>query len=180
MRGIILYGPPASGKDTITLALTAADPRCEVFRRLKSGSGKTSTYRMVTEQYLEELRVRGALAWENDRYGATYAIDTPGLHEHLHRGVPVIHLGQVEAVAAVKAAAPEATWLVVELWCPRDVADARLRAREPSGAAERLRVWESTPRLPSRDVEIDTGRVEPTEAASLILKRLRALVPGGS
>jgi predicted PilT family ATPase len=36
--GILLYGPPAAGKDTITTALAALDARYAPFRRLKVGA----------------------------------------------------------------------------------------------------------------------------------------------
>ncbi|MFD0564440.1 hypothetical protein ACFQ2M_22355 [Kitasatospora saccharophila] len=46
--GIILYGPPASGKDTITAALIEQDPRLAQFARLKIGGGRSQGYRMGT------------------------------------------------------------------------------------------------------------------------------------
>ncbi|MDO3687683.1 hypothetical protein [Micromonospora sp. C28ISP2-4] len=100
MRGVILYGPPAAGKDTITRALTDADPADRLFRRLKAGPGRTAGYRMTTADKLKELRSRGEVAWENDRYGARYIVDRPALRRDLTDYVPVVHLGQTEAVDA--------------------------------------------------------------------------------
>jgi guanylate kinase len=111
----------------------------------------------------------------NARYGATYAIDTPGLREALGDGIPVLHFGQVEAVPAIKDVTPEARWLVVALWCARDVAHARLLARDPSDVITRLRVWDETSRLTTSDQEIDTGRTGPMEAATRILGAVKAL-----
>jgi guanylate kinase len=178
MKGIILYGPPACGKDTITLALTAIDHRCSLFRRLKAGQGKSSTYRIVTEDYIHGMSERGEIAWLNLRYGALYAVDTPELRKALAAGIPVVHLGQVEAVSAVKGATPGAEWLVVALWCSRDVAHARLQARSPSDVAARLEVWDDTPRLAGADLEIDTGRTNPADAARAILRAVTGGVPG--
>ncbi|MGH2941284.1 MAG: hypothetical protein ACRDLN_00705 [Solirubrobacteraceae bacterium] len=39
--GVALYGPPASGKDTITRALTELDARYVHYLRLKAGSGRS-------------------------------------------------------------------------------------------------------------------------------------------
>jgi len=171
MKGVILYGPPAAGKDTITQALIKADSRFEMFARLKVGAGKTSTYRMTTSEHLAELRAQGAIAWENSRYGATYAVDTPALLAALKRGTPVLHLGQSEAVRAVRNATPGASWVVVYLYCPRPVAEERLRARNPADLEDRLRVWDETPALQSPDLTINTDVIaSPFVAARTILR----------
>jgi hypothetical protein len=39
--GVILYGPPGAGKDTVTAALTSPDARFQLFRRIKAGAGRT-------------------------------------------------------------------------------------------------------------------------------------------
>jgi guanylate kinase len=133
VKGVILYGPPASGKDTVTRALVEADPRCELFPRLKAGPGKADTYRLTTREHIASLRADGRIAWENTRYDALYAVDTPELIERLARGIPILHLGQVPAIDAIRRATPGALWLVVALWCARDLAERRLMERNPSG-----------------------------------------------
>lgn len=178
MKGIILYGPPASGKDTITQALTEVDPRCRLFRRLKAGPGKTSTYRMVTEDYIRELSARGDIVWSNSRYGSTYAVDMPELRRAFTAGIPVLHLGQVDAVTAITSATPEAQWVVIALSCPRDTARARLQARSPSDIAHRLQAWDDTPPCPHPDLAIDTEDLEPADAATLILHAVYDGSPG--
>lgn len=177
MKGIILYGPPASGKDTITTALSTADPQCRLFRRLKAGGGKSSTYRIVSNDHLEELESRSEIIWRNDRYRATYAVDTPGLRKALREGIPVLHLGQLNAIPAVKSAIPEALWLVVELWCARNIAAARLTQRDPLDAEERLWVWDETARLSDPDLHVDTGRTDPADVVRTILTALAPTAP---
>jgi guanylate kinase len=172
LKGIILYGPPASGKDTITDSLALTDPRCEFFPRLKAGPGKTRTYRVASPEQLADLRAKGEIAWENARYGATYAVDTPELELRLRRGIPVLHLGQVEAIEAIRDAVPDASWLVVSLWCNRTVAEARLRARNPTDVEERLRVWDETEPLTDADLSVDTGAMQPQDAAARIIEAL--------
>lgn len=178
MKGIILYGPPASGKDTITAALTELDPRCAIFERLKVpkdgplSETKTNTYRLTDQAVLLRLQRQGLLAWLNHRYGSTYAIDIRGLRAHLRRGIPIVHLGQPEAIPAVKAAQPNAAWLVVSLACSRSVTEARLIARNPADVTTRLKVWDETPDLPAPDLLISTESLGPEAAARLILTRL--------
>lgn len=39
--GVILYGPPGAGKDTVTAELVQQDPSYALFERLKAGPGRT-------------------------------------------------------------------------------------------------------------------------------------------
>jgi guanylate kinase len=167
-RGVILYGPPAAGKDTITEALHRLDPRYSLFRRLKAGGGKTTGYRMTTSAALDELRENGDLIWENSRYSAVYAVDRPALLDHLASGRPVLHLGQVEAIEAVTEATPVARWIVVHVWCPRDIAEERLTARNPKDVADRLSAWDQTLSIDSADLTINTAHLAPVAAAEQI------------
>lgn len=165
MRGVILYGPPAAGKDTITHALRKLNTRYALFPRLKAGGGRTVGYRMTTEAALDTLRARDEIVWENRRYGALYSVDRPTLLEQLTDQVPVLHLGQVEAVDAVVRAIPAARWLVVYLWCPRDVATERITARGTGDVEARLRAWDETKPIQHADVSINTAETTADDAA---------------
>ena len=90
MHGIILYGPPAAGKDTITRALGKLDKRYVLFPRLKAGAGKTAGYRLTTESTVDILRAKNEIVWENRRYGAIYVVDQPSLLQQLADHVPVL------------------------------------------------------------------------------------------
>ncbi|MFE6648736.1 hypothetical protein ACFVJS_19365 [Nocardioides sp. NPDC057772] len=175
-RGVILYGPPAAGKDTIDAALRAMSDDYVHFARIKVGEGCRVGYRMTTSAALRDLRERGAVVWENSRYGATYVVDQPGLVAALGRGVPVLHLGQVEAVNAVVSSVADARWTVVALWCPAEVAADRLERRGSGDVDARLAAWRATERLERADIRIDTSVVQPGEAARLIDARARANV----
>jgi guanylate kinase len=156
VAGVILYGPPASGKSTITKALNRLHPAYALFPRLKDGPGRTEEYRMVSTNDLASLEASGDLIWTNHRYGATYAIDHSGLRDHLANHISVLHLGQAEAVEAVTRATPDVSWLVVELRCSRAEAEARLRRRDPLTVDARLQAFDETTPLKSADLSIDT------------------------
>ncbi|WP_344833570.1 hypothetical protein [Actinocorallia longicatena] len=133
---------------------------------------------MATEQEIEQLRASGGIVWENGRYGAVYVVDRPALRESLDDGFPVVHLGQVEAVRAVVEAVPGAAWLVVSLWCPRDVAAARVVGRGSTDLDARLRAWDETEPLPDADLTINTAEVAPEQAAKAISGALASVARG--
>ncbi|BCJ44717.1 hypothetical protein GCM10010168_15300 [Actinoplanes ianthinogenes] len=168
MKGVILYGPPAAGKDSITAALHEINSAYRLFPRIKVGSGRTSGYRMATTAEIEHLRERGEVVWENARYSSSYIIDRSFLIDHIGRSITVVHLGQVPAVSEVTRAVPEASWAVVYLWCPRDVAATRIRERNTDDDDERLRAWDATEPLQGADLFIDTSIMSIQQAASLI------------
>jgi hypothetical protein len=107
MSAVILYGPPATGKDTVTEALTCLDENYRLYRRLKVGAGRTVGYRMTTLSHIKTLRSAGSVVWETRRYDALYVIDRASLTNMLTVCIPVLHVGQAEAVKAVTAALPQ-------------------------------------------------------------------------
>ncbi|KUN75366.1 phosphotransferase-like protein [Streptomyces griseoruber] len=172
-HGVILYGPPAAGKDTVTRALAQLDCRYRQFERLKVGSGKSDGYRMGTADQLLALEAVGDVVYTNQRYGNTYVIDRPGLAATFAVGVPVLHLGQIDGIHAVVGGYP-AIWSTVLLWCPKEVTAHRSEARDDRDTAARLAAWEATredldahPGL-VWDLTVDTSAVSPQESARLI------------
>src|SRR5437588_1811720 len=141
--GIILYGPPASGKDAITEALSRISPECVLFRKLKAGDGRREGYRLTTLPDIERMQRLGLIVYANERYANVYAVDRPSLGALLAQGlVPVVHMGQLVGVRALKRY--PAACLSVLLWCPRDLAEQRLRGRGAVDLAARLPVWDET------------------------------------
>ncbi|MEV5982822.1 guanylate kinase [Streptomyces sp. NPDC052114] len=172
-QGVILYGPPASGKDTVTTALSELDSKYKQFARLKVGTGKSAGYRMGTAEQLEELEAADDVVYANARYGNTYAIDRPGVDAAFAAGVPVVHLGQVDGIRALVDGYP-ADWSLVLLWCPREVTEQRSAGRGDSDTAARLAAWDAThedldmhPGV-AWDLTIDTTEASPQDAARLI------------
>uniref|UniRef100_UPI003F49929D hypothetical protein n=1 Tax=Nocardia sp. CA-095871 TaxID=3239971 RepID=UPI003F49929D len=172
---IVLYGPPAAGKDTVTAALGEIDPSICHYQRLKTGPGRTAGYRMASAEHAAKLAAAGDVIYTNQRYDATYVTDRPELARLLAAGnIPVLHVGQPEAIDALLAAAPAVRWVVVELWCARDVSAARSAARGTGDTAARLAAWDATPRLGDADVHIDTAIVDPADAARQIIAAVQA------
>jgi guanylate kinase len=167
MPAVILYGPPAAGKDAVTAALTSLDKRYRLYPRLKVGDGRTDGYRMTTLSHINALRNLGAVAWETRRYGALYIVDRTSLAEMLTVCIPVLHLGQVEAVKAITGTL-KTQWLTVWLWCPRDVAVRRIAKRGTGDETARLRAWDETQPLLDADVSVNTAEINPIDAAKAI------------
>lgn len=173
-RGVLLYGPPAAGKDTITAALSELDAQYVPFTRLKLGAGKTKGYRMGTPEQLEALEARGEVIYRNARYGNIYVVDRPGLDEAMKGGrTPVVHLGQMAGMEEVTTRFP-ARWARVLLWCSRETTAQRSRRRGDADTASRLAAWDATrtdlaanPRA-SWELRVDTDATEPREAAQMI------------
>jgi guanylate kinase len=165
---VILYGPPAVGKDTVTSALVRLDPGFAHFQRLKCGPGRTAGYRMIGPEQLAALPAASIL-WTNRRYGAVYLVDREGLGQLWQAGrTPVMHLGQPEAVDAVVAGTGSVRWRVVDLHAPLSVLRRRIRARGAGDDAQRLAAAADTPRLEHADLAVDTSVTEPAETARLI------------
>lgn len=185
--GVVLYGPPASGKDTVTQALTALDARYVHFQRLKAGGGRGHGYRLCTSEHIDDLRDRGLVVYENERYDSLYAIDRPALDALLARDLfPVVHLGQLAGVHALVR--HPAVWLPVLLHCQRSTTAQRARQRGSDDIAARLQAWDDTAgdlacaRPDDFALRIDTDRTSPASAAQSIdaqLRRLHAPRPVG-
>ncbi|WP_245567605.1 kinase [Nocardia jiangxiensis] len=124
---------------------------------------------MTTHAELDRISARGQAIWVNERYNSRYVIDRPELIRMLDGGqIPVVHVGQPEAVDAIRSAVPEASWTVVELRCSRTTAHGRIEARATGDTAERLDAWDATPALRTADLTIDTERTQPQQAAAVI------------
>lgn len=169
MRPIVLYGPPAVGKDTVTSALSALDPAYRLFPLLKAGLGRTAGYRMIPLHELGGLISRGQLILRWTRYGNTYAIDRAALDTSLAAFTPILHFADPYHVTTLIEATDPTEWLVVGLTCPREIAADRLAKRNPADVDERLAVFDRVPPIGKLGtIELDTSTMPPQVAAELI------------
>ncbi|MFE5806447.1 guanylate kinase [Streptomyces sp. NPDC056491] len=140
--GVVLFGPPTAGKDTVSAALTGLDGRYGQLPKIKVGSGRTTGYRMADSEELDALRAAGRVVLETRRYGNTYAIDRDDLDTMAGAGrIPLVHIGSVEHLRTFTAAVRE-PWLSVLLWVPRHVCEKRSRGRGDRDTEDRLAAWD--------------------------------------
>ncbi|MER5619955.1 guanylate kinase [Streptosporangium sp. NPDC002544] len=154
-QGIVIYGPPASGKNTITAALTRLDPRFTLLPKLKVGTGRADGYEFVSAEHLDKLRQAGRLVAETHRYGNVYAIDRQTIEgRHAAGYVPVVHMGNIRDLRQLIGKVPDG-WLRVLLWVPREVTEQRSRSRGDVDTGKRLAAWDET--LTDLETSIDAG-----------------------
>ncbi|MEV3927551.1 guanylate kinase [Actinomadura coerulea] len=190
-QAVILYGPPTSGKDTATTALTRQDERYALLRKLKYGTGRSTGYRPVSRAELDDLRGAGRLVVETQRYGNVYAVDRNNITILIEEGrIPIVHMGNVADLERLRASAP-LDWMSVLLWIPRGVCAERSPHRGDVDTPKRLQAWDETYRdvqaaadRPVFDLVIRTDRAGPAEVARQITEavatatRQPAAIPG--
>ncbi|GAA3522829.1 guanylate kinase [Streptosporangium album] len=155
LQGIILYGPPASGKDTVTAALGRLDSRFVLLPKLKVGTGRAHGYEFVSAEHLDKLRDAGRLLVETRRYGNVYAVDRQVIEDRHAAGyVPVAHMGNIRDLRHLIGTVPDG-WLRVLLWVPREVTEQRSHARGDADTGNRLTAWDET--LADLEANTDTG-----------------------
>ncbi|GGU92160.1 hypothetical protein GCM10010182_04160 [Actinomadura cremea] len=174
-RGVILYGPPTSGKDTVTAELTRQDARYALAPKLKVGTGRGTGYRYVSSAELATLRDAGRIAVETPRYGNVYAVDRHDIAALTDASrIPVVHMGNVADLNRLRAAVP-LRWTSVLLWVPRHVCAERSRRRGDVDTPRRLRAWDETRAdvrsvdNPVFDLVIHTDRTNPADVARRII-----------
>lgn len=174
-QGVILYGPPTSGKDTTTTALIRQDERYVLLRKLKYGTGRSTGYRQVTRAELDDLRSTGHLVVETHRYGNVYAVDRNDITALVEEGrIPIVHMGNVADLERLRAGV-QLDWMSVLLWIPRTVCAERSPHRGDVDTPDRLEAWDQTYRdvqaaadRPMFNLVIRTDQASPVEVARQI------------
>ncbi|WP_412516227.1 guanylate kinase [Actinomadura madurae] len=174
-RGVILYGPPTSGKDTVTAELARQDDRYTALPKLKVGTGRSAGYRPLTSTDLEKLRDADRLVVETRRYGNVYAIDRHDIAALLAADkVLIVHMGNVADLNRLRESVP-LDWTTVLLWVPRAVCADRSKHRGDVDTPKRLQAWDETlgdlqaTDTPVFNLVIHTDQADPTETARRII-----------
>lgn len=152
MNGLVLYGPPASGKSTLAKAIVDLGQGHFLYRLLRSEADNIN-YRPFTQST--------TTVWESTKYGRRYGIDLEGFHNGLTEGlIPIVQLGEPEALEALRAM--EINWTVLYLWCPRSIAEERINKRDSGEAESRMAAWDRTEPVVA-DRVFSTHRVQVVE-----------------
>ncbi|MCX4801466.1 guanylate kinase [Streptomyces sp. NPDC056400] len=172
LGGVVLFGPPTAGKDTVSAALTGLDARYGQLTKIKVGSGRTTGYRMADGEELAALRAAGRVVLETRRYGNTYAIDRDDLDTMTRAGrIPLVHIGSMGHLRSFTGAVRQ-PWLCVLLWVPRDVCEQRSRGRGDRDTGDRLAAWD--------EALADLGTVPDGEEPFDLLMRTDHTDPAGA
>ncbi|MGP4026141.1 guanylate kinase [Actinomadura sp. 3N407] len=174
-HGVILYGPPTSGKDTVTAELARQDTRYAPLPKLKVGTGRTTGYRHISPADLDKLRAIGRLAVETHRYGNVYAVDRDDVAALVEADrIPVVHMGNLADLQRLRAAVP-LDWTAVLLWIPRAVCADRSKHRGDVDTPIRLQAWDETrsdlhaTAEPVFNLVIHTDQTDPAQTAHRII-----------
>jgi guanylate kinase len=137
-RGILIAGPPASGKRTLTFALTSMRRSYAPFRALSAALHPTIAAERSTERHLDELKAWAQVFHEFTEDGMRYVFDHGRLNKLREHGrIPVATVCDTAGMLAFEREADD--WLPILLWCPREVAEQR----EPALAQPaRRRRWD--------------------------------------
>ncbi|MDF5758980.1 AAA family ATPase [Spongiactinospora sp. TRM90649] len=137
ITGIILCGPPASGKSTVTGALHELDPRFVLARSLVVGDDHADDHDQVTHEQVERLRAAGRIIADTRRDGNRYVIDRHPIEHIAQAGlVPVVHVGSSRDVEGLSVMGE---WVRVLLVTPPEIRRERLRRRADDAGGPRLR-----------------------------------------
>lgn len=177
---VLLSGPPAAGKDTVTAALGALDSRFVLFDKIKIGRGRSTGYRMLREAQYADLLAAGEILQSHERYGNRYAVDKPHLRKLCAAGaIPVIHVGRRANLPALRVDPSEWSTFSVLLWVSRDVAAQRLQSRGSGDITERMAAYDEEWRdlqapdaAGDYDLVICGDALPPSEAADRIVQGL--------
>jgi guanylate kinase len=179
---LLLYGPPASGKTSITRLLHELDSTVTLFPTYKIGNGSCEDYRFTTEAHYLSLKQAKQIVFANRRYNNKYFVDLPTLTKLQAADKKVVlHIGGVSKMSflRLRKALPE-KWLFVELQNSLEVCKKRTVRRGDEDVAKRLATWERMAQFAGHhpdyvrcfDLTINTDIITPQEAAQQIYKHL--------
>ncbi len=192
---MIFSGMPASGKDTVTEALCAADNTFVPFKKHKSVGPddkiKDTYYNISVEEFEQKIK-NGDFLQYHGRYGRYYGIAEETLLGYLRDGLcPIIHIGRIENYHTFCQNLPQfeqkyglhADVCHIQLWETKEILRERivLRDRTEPEIEKRLAAMEQEF---ADNIAMMEGHQKPftfvirntdlTETCSSIMKRLHA------
>jgi hypothetical protein len=174
-RGVVLAGPPASGRRTTAFALTSLRRSYAHYPALTPARQALVDAAQATRRQLDELRSWAQLFAESTCDGVGYAYDRERLNKLRDQGrIPVACVDDVDVLRAFEQEADD--WLPVLLWCPREEAERRLadaRDVHATPVSAWLRRWDRSTKKLLREplrfpLSIRTDRMDPVHVAQIV------------
>ena len=133
---VLLCGPPASGKNTITDYLTASDKKiCHFMKHKISVKSikikQTSEYIYVDRTRFIELISSGSLIQFHKRYNQFYGVSLKLIEENCRADkISIIHTGRIDDLLELDfELSPNYKILKILLWAKKDILFKRLESR---------------------------------------------------
>jgi hypothetical protein len=186
--GIVLAGPPASGKRTAAFALTSLRRSYAPFPALTVAHQSPIAAEQTTQRHLDELKAWAQVFHEFTNDGISYAYDRERLNKLREQGrIPVACVDDADTARAFEREADD--WLQILLWCPRAEAERRLAGVRPAAeeptAPDRssMRRWDRSNKRLLRDtgwftLMIRSDRLDAVQVAQIVHLAAQSGAPG--
>lgn len=130
--GVLLAGPPASGKRTAAFSLTTLRRGYAHVPAMATKPHRSVDAEQTAQKHLDELHAWAQIFYAVTVDGRRYAYDRERLLHLREQGrLPIVCVEDAHALAAFEAESEG--WLPVMLWCPRSEAVQRLTRTWPVG-----------------------------------------------
>lgn len=134
-RAILISGPPASGKDTLTRALGCIDPAYRMANKHKDSRAGSTHHIIVTPAAFDAMLEQGAFLQWHERYGRRYGLACRTVEDILAEGgFPIIHTGRLANLRMLQSVMPDAVSVLLQ--APLNVLTGRLSQRHAGNAVE--------------------------------------------
>ncbi len=137
---ILLCGPPASGKDSITEAICKIDEGFYHFKKHRAINGKTYMHRNnyidITKDEFKKMIENDEFIQYHERYNRYYGISKKAMADGISKNLNmIIHTGRIENLQELKKKINENT-ISILLWAPMDILRQRLVKRHHNNENE--------------------------------------------
>jgi guanylate kinase len=150
---ILLSGPPASGKDSVTNLLNERNTLFVNFLKhcgcdLSAEKRGMESYVNISVEEFKRMISNGDFIQYHKRYGRFYGVSKKLLNDYLNKGlVPVIHTGRIENLITLESKILNKVYKIL-IWAKRDDIQQRLDKRQNGD------IIEINKRLEAYDIEM--------------------------